>query len=148
MLSLHLPEVARFWHAAMQHRDVANKLLAAQVRSVSSSIEAYHAVYIGGYAIECAFKALLLSRIRRRQHAQWLRTQFEGLGHNLEGCYDSLKERFGVEMPKAIRSVLRKEIASKWRVELRYSSGKTRTVDAKRFLQAVDTVLEWIQGDR
>ena len=146
MLNSLSSEALRFWHAAVQHRDVANKLLRLHERGATSSIEAYHAVYIGGYAIECAFKALYLSRVPKAELNRVIAGQFRELGHNLLGCYDSVTARFGIEMPRSTRWVFRKDVASKWRVEMRFSSGKLRLSDAKRFLRAVDETITWVEG--
>lgn len=148
MLNLQSPEVLRLWHAATQHRDVANTLLRVQKRGVTRSIEAYHAVYIGGYAVECALKALILSRAPRAQHRDVIAGRFRELGHNLLGCFDSLKVRWGLMMPRSIHAVFRKDVAAKWRTDMRYSAGQARVVDARRLLDGVNAVLNWIQGVR
>jgi hypothetical protein len=144
MLNLLFPEVRRFARAARQHYDVAVGLIAVQVQSGGgASIEAYHAVYIGGYAVECALKALYLSRVQKARHRLVIEEKLKDLAHNLDGCCDSLRESFDVVMPLSLRTAFRTEVLPAWRVDMRYVPGRKQVADARRFLAVVRDILAW-----
>jgi hypothetical protein len=119
-------------------------LIAPQVSGgVRSSIEAYHAVYIGGYAVECTLKAVYLSRVDKGRHPAVIEGKFKGLGHNLDGCCDSLRELFGNDMPPPLRKVFRTLVLTEWRVDMRYMPGRKLLDDARYFLGVVEDILTW-----
>jgi len=106
MLNLAFPEVRRFARAARQHHDVAVRLIAPQVRGVKESEEAYHAVYIGGYGVECALKAVYLSQLPERRHAVLIEGQVQGsraqLGRLLRQSTGAVRNRDAAGHEKGI----------------------------------------------
>src|SRR5437016_4451926 len=102
MLNLRAKEVRRFWRAAQQHYVVALRLAEFGAAEIVRSAEAYHAVYMGGYAVECGLKALYLGRVPQRRHAAEIEGRLTDLGHNLAGLAESIATRFGVVMPRDV----------------------------------------------
>ena len=141
MLDYSFPAVSRFARAARQHHDVAVGLLAGRGR-VKESVEAYHAVYVGGYAPECALKAVYLNNVPEADHVGLIDERFKELGHNLYGCYDTVRQQFGKSMPRPLLDRFR-HVARLWDVRMRYWPGKRRTADARAFLDTVADVLDW-----
>jgi hypothetical protein len=146
MLNLNLAEVRRFWRAATQHLRVARRLAGFGNQQILWSEEAFHAIYIGGYAVECGLKALYLSRMPVRRHRATVEKRFRELGHNLEGLYHSLNSQFGTKMTPDVLRQFRTYILATWSVGNRYNPGQARRRMAIEFLDAVETVLTWIEG--
>jgi hypothetical protein len=88
-------------------------------------------------------KAVYLSRVPKAQHRGVVGEKFKELGHNLDGCCDSLRGLFGIDMPAPLRKVLRKRVLPEWSVEMRYMPGRRKPADARAFLAAVSGVLAW-----
>jgi len=146
MLDLRSKEVKRFWHAARQHYEVARTLAEFGGDKAFRSVGAYHAVYIGGYAVECGLKALYLSRVPVPRQAAEIDGRLKDLGHNLIGLSESIATRFGVAMPRDVRVRFRERVAPGWDVTMRYYAGQRSRRDAEEFLGAVKAVLDWIDG--
>src|SRR5436309_684523 len=110
MLDYSFPAVGRFARAARQHHDVAVGMLAGRGKGTKESVEAYHAVYIGGYAAECALKAVYLTSVPEAEHQGLIDERFKELGHNLLGCYDSVRQRFGRHLPRPLLDRFRRVV--------------------------------------
>src|SRR5947209_3325417 len=136
MLDYSFPAVSRFARAARQHHDVAVGMIGGLAKGAKASVEAYHAVYIGGYAPECALKAIYLNNVPEAEHEGLIGERFKELGHNLLGCYDTVRQQFGKSMPRPLLDRFRL-VVQVWDVQMRYWPGKMRTADAKTFLNTV-----------
>src|SRR2546429_495690 len=145
MLDLRAKEVRRFWRAALQHLRVARRLAEFGNDRVLQSEEAYHAVYVGGDAIECGLKALYLSRTGSARHEKLIDSTLKEIGHNLDGLYHSINSQFGITMPADVRNLFRTCITRIWFVGQRYAPGQRRRRDVNEFLDAVEEVLDWIE---
>ena len=98
------------------------------------------AIYLAGYAVECALKALLLSNLpvsRRR------RTSFTGRGwHDFERLKFELSRR-GVNFPPAVVNALR--TVRTWSTDLRYSAGPGNPSEALDFLESATIIVHWVE---
>lgn len=98
------------------------------------------AVYIGGYAVECALKAVLLARSPRSQH-QKVKDTFRGqVAHDFHWLREQLWKR-GVRLPVEVSENLGK--VDWWSTDLRYHPGQLDADEAGAFLDAATVVVEW-----
>jgi hypothetical protein len=145
MLDLQMSAVKRFHDAAWLHLDAA-RLLLDQCSLHAASLLAHEVVYLGGYAVECILKALLLSRTRAKRH-EALESEFiASLGHDLEKIKARLEKLrkpvlMSAEVARSFRAVRRR-----WSSEMRYYPAKKTTEEAREFLEAVVVQLNWICG--
>src|SRR5947199_295584 len=104
------------------------------------------AVYLVGYAVECALKALILRWTPQRKLADALPqlTQVGAKGHDFEYLKEILKQRRGGRGktdPQVLGELARhlKEVAS-WSTDLRYQVGTLKPKEARAFLRAARAV--------
>ncbi len=127
------PEVQKLKRAAGQRLTAAGLLLGR------ANLDA---IYLAGYVVECALKALLLARTPHRHREQLRETFFRGAGgHNLEGIKESLKER-GCPMPRE-EAILFRKIA--WSPALRYEVGHRPDEEAQAALMHAAAILKWVE---
>jgi hypothetical protein len=111
-------------------------------------------IYIGGYVVECALKALILKRTpQSRYQAVWKQiTEVGSKGHDFEYLGGFLfspdrtrRARIAspLVVPKTIRKSLR-QVAS-WSTVLRYRVSLEKRDDAKTFLSAAKLIGEWAE---
>lgn len=102
------------------------------------------AQYLGGYAVECILKALVLvtTPSNKRQPSgektvNWLKREF---GHDLDKLRSHL-DRHGIRMS---RDIAREFVfVSIWDTRLRYEPGPGDPDKTARFLSAAEAVLKW-----
>jgi hypothetical protein len=102
------------------------------------------AQYLGGYAVECMLKALVIVSTPRNQRPpsgdktiEWLKKEF---GHDLYGLRSYLAKR-GVRMSKQISGEFL--FVSTWDPQLRYELGPGDPQETERFLIAAEAILKW-----
>ena len=126
---------SKFWRAAEQRLAIAEFLMR----------HGYHldSMYLSGYCVECALKALILRRTPEKRLAD-VRAGFRGQkAHN----FDHLKERLSMVncfVPAAESRHLR-TIAS-WSPQLRYEDGRRSRAEAERFVIASGAIRDWVKG--
>lgn len=128
------PEVKRYFKAARLHFGDAKVLVKAS--------RANGCIYLAGYAVECALKALLLSCVPPAGQRA-LSGSFRGRDWH---SYDHLKEelrRKGVSAPDDINRQL--TTVNTWSVEMRYAPVKRRKADAVAILGATKEIVRWVQ---
>jgi HEPN domain len=114
------------------------------------------AVYLGGYAVECALKALAISRTPRGRRGRLMETFRGNLGHDLEylaatarkgGGRVARREQITAAggLPPNVRQCLRR--VSSWSTDLRYNPGELKVDDARTFLEAAAVILAWVTGE-
>ncbi len=103
-------------------------------------------VYLAGYAVECALKALILRWTPERELADMLQqlTEVGAKGHNFEYLKGLLKERrggSGKADPEVLGALARhlKDVAS-WSTDLRYQVGTVRPKEVQAFLRAARAI--------
>jgi HEPN domain-containing protein len=109
----------------------------------------YHhdAVYLGGYAVECALKALILRRTARRDH-EGMMEKLAGVGrkgHDFEYLRSALQSK-GVAMSRIPRGDNVWEFfqaVQSWSVSMRYEPSEVEAEEAKRFLAATEYLVQW-----
>ncbi len=128
-----------FWRAATQRRDTAVFLL----RSMEPG-RYLDSVYLAGYAVECALKALILKRTLPPQRRVILDELTSGAqGHNLDFLVRILRAK-GCSPPKEIREAL-VVLNREWRTDLRYKGALISFRETEDFLKRVNAVYEWAE---
>src|SRR4051794_6089757 len=117
MLNLKFPEVKRFYRAASAHLDAARALVGGCPEK-SASTRGHDVVYLSGYVVECALKALLLHQHPQRKHQELVEWFREKLKHNLELLKEKLDKK-GVNFTREHDENL-KRVRTKWSSEMRY----------------------------
>lgn len=129
-------ESRRFWRAAEQRLGAAEFLLKAQGFRLE-------AIYLAGYAVECALKALIIERVPKRQRQEVIQGFRGQVWHSFEYLKRKLTE-FGCPLPVKMIETLR--ILSSWSTDLRYESGLRDYNDTKRFIEGAIEVRDWVKG--
>ncbi len=104
------------------------------------------AVYIGGYAIECILKHLILKRTPRGGHEFMLGrlTGAGAKGHDFDYLMNILRAApVNCNVPKEINSTVGR--VSSWSTELRYEVGSGKFKDAREFLEAALQIMQWVE---
>lgn len=104
------------------------------------------AIYLGGYAIECALKSLICDEEDKNnfKDTQVFKKGLQGADlHDLAkllDCVDSVKRLISLDRTNGYREAWNK-IVSQWRNdELRYSNKLGNEKDSKRFIEAVQKI--------
>ena len=126
-----------FYRVAEQRLDDAEFLL--------RGLRTTAAVYLAGYAIECALKALILSATARKDLGEVL-DSFRG---NLAHDYLWLRDRYyargrSPQFPIAISLCFRR--SNTWSTDIRYQAGKTSSREAILFLRDAKTIVDWVKA--
>ncbi len=137
-------EIRRFQRAAEQRLATAAFLLAHGYR--------LDAVYLAGYAVECALKVLILRWTPQRELAVMLErlTEVGAKGHDFEYLKGILKKRRGGP-EKPDREVLGTlagllPVVNSWSTALRYQAGTLAPKPANRFVVAARAIYEACTG--
>jgi hypothetical protein len=101
------------------------------------------AQYIGGYSVECAFKALILEKTPEADRPALLeRLTHRAIYHRPEPLLDRLRER-GVSLsPDLARRMRRFD----WTTDLRYETGRRDTGETKGLLRTARAIYRWVEG--
>jgi HEPN domain-containing protein len=121
-----------FLRAAIQRFDEARFLVGNSYTKA--------AVYLGGYAVECALKALLLAHTPRKRHRETKATFRGNRAHNYEWLKDRLKKA-GASVPSVVVQQL--ALVNWWSTDLRYEPGKLDLRRANEFLDSTEKILVW-----
>jgi HEPN domain-containing protein len=130
-------DISKFLIAARQKFDVADFLY----KNTTYYLEC---IYLAGYTIECAFKALILSRISKNEREDYRKKYFHGgNAHKYGVLIGWLKEHCEISLNTRIADAVQK---ATWSVDLRYETEQKDAGDAEEFLDAAKTILNWVEG--
>ena len=141
MLNQQSSEVKKFIRAAAVHREGAEVLLKSCPER-GRSVLAHEVIYLSGYVVECALKALLLNCSPKAKHpekVEWLKAE---LKHYLEKLKHELSKK-GVELPDEQKENL-KRVRSPWSPEMRYQTRLWSTEEATRVFVAAEGIFDWV----
>jgi hypothetical protein len=127
------PLPRKFWRVAYQRLEEAEVLFDA----------GYYigTVYLAGYAVECAFKALILNATPKNQH-QTVEGEFRGQrAHSFEWLRLRYSQTGAAQIPPNVNNSL--VFVNSWETSIRYEPGKGEPDNAKRFLKEVNVFIEW-----
>jgi hypothetical protein len=125
-------EARRFIRVAKQRFDDASFLLGHRNKA---------SIYLAGYAVECALKALLLS-VTPLSKTQGVLKSFRGeRGHNLEWLKKQYIKGGGAKFPPIISMKFAR--VNSWNTDLRYDPGTSTLGEAQEFFLAAEAILRW-----
>jgi hypothetical protein len=102
------------------------------------------AVYLGGYAVECALKALLIDALAGPKRKTVLKSFRGTKAHDFAWLRKQYYDYGGPQLPTVIaRAFVR---VGSWTTDLRYQPGRVLPRDARQFVQAVRVILTWAEG--
>lgn len=91
------------------------------------------AMYLGGYAMECSLKALILHRTPPAKREETFKKIAKGSKMHVPAVLKQELRRLGCEIPTRLLSHIDK---SPWSPDLRYESGRGDAVKTSEFLKA------------
>ncbi len=101
------------------------------------------AQYIGGYAVECSLKALILHHTPEPDIPDKLKRITSGAPmHRPEVLLGELRN-LGIELPAVIARRMRR---FDWTTDLRYETGRRDTGETVAFLKTVRAIFDWVEG--
>lgn len=101
--------------------------------------------YLAGYGVECALKALILTRTPDRQFAALL-TRLSGgrKAHDYEMLKEVLKSNpINQTIPASIAASFRR--VGSWKTDLRYEVGLGDSDEAFAFFEAAREIVQWAE---
>jgi hypothetical protein len=105
------------------------------------------AIYLGGYAVECALKAMILEKTAKPKRLEKYKTISSGaIYHN----FDQLEQVLRIQRVKildTVRSSIR-ILTPQWSTDLRYAGAIVPRSEAVDFLKHARTVVEWAERSR
>lgn len=100
------------------------------------------AQYIGGYAVECALKALILHRTPTSDQTKMLARLTKGSAmHRPEVLLGELRE-FGIALTPELAKRMRR---FSWSTDLRYEIGRRDTGETKALLRTARMIYDWVE---
>jgi len=123
------------------YRAAADRLGDAQVLLAGDRTTG--AVYLAGYAVECALKVLILSATPAAAHAQALAGFRTKRGHDHERLRSLYFKKGGARFPPDIAQHF--AFVNGWTTDLRYQTKKIPMDDAEDFLESTTLILEWVK---
>ena len=124
----------KFLRAAKQRFDAASFLTRAGMN--------LDGIYLAGYSIECACKALLIERTPASRRSELKVAFFHGRrGHSLYGLSAALAQR-GCRFPPEVAEAFRR---TTWSTDLRYEVASVEGWEAEQFLASSEAILQWVQ---
>lgn len=102
------------------------------------------AMYLAGYTIECALKALILETTPETDRKKMLKEISSGKQmHSAEALLGRLRDR-NRRIPLKLVKRLR---PSDWSTNLRYETGRIDTGETRAFLKTAKAVYDWVEGE-
>lgn len=127
-------EPRRFFHAAQQRLREAQFLLQNNYTTAS--------VYLGGYAVECILKVLILASEPEAHHGETMKA-FRGVrGHDFDWLRKQLHLR-GIALSATMHTNLKS--VNGWTTDLRYDPAIHKRREAEVFLTAAVEIIHWVR---
>lgn len=131
-------DIKAFRRAASQRLETARFLLDSRSR------QHLDAVYLAGYAVECALKALILARTPQGSRSKVCEELTSGArSHDFAVLRRVLMTR-GCSPPPEIRGAL-DSLKQEWRTDLRYVGAVIPLREARAFVDRVNFVYDWVE---
>jgi hypothetical protein len=131
------PQAARdFLKAARQRLDAAEAIF----ENLRINLESQ---YIGGYAVECALKALILEKTPLAERENMLSKLTQSAGsHRKEVLLGELRN-LGVILPLEHSRRMRR---FDWTTALRYETGRLDTGETRAMLKTANLIYRWVEA--
>jgi hypothetical protein len=125
-----------FLKAALQRLSTAEAIF----ESLNITLEAQ---YIGGYAVECALKSLILEKTPEADRPDTLYNLTHGAQvHRKEVLLGKLRDLGVVLTPELAKRMRRFD----WETGLRYETGRLDTGETRAVLRTAKLICDWVQG--
>jgi HEPN domain-containing protein len=131
------PDSKLHYRSAFQRLDEARFLLDGGMMGAG-------AVYLAGYAVECILKALILSRVPKKQRKVMFAQLRGSKAHDFEWLRGEYRRLGGDQIPAEIAR--RFSDLAYWSTELRYSPRQIRIAEATQFLESATRIVDWADG--
>ncbi len=103
------------------------------------------AMYIAGYGIECAMKAMILSATPVNQREARFEDEFRGArGHNIKWLLHLWKSAHCEPLSLSMSTELRK-VHLIWSTDLRYRAGSRRQSEVDFVIDAAEKIHAWVK---
>lgn len=129
-------DARRFYRVAKQRLDDALFLLDGKRTNA--------AIYLGGYAVECILKALIVVTTPTDRRTEIVESFRGARAHSLDWLRDEYRQRGGPGFPPTIAQAFQR--VRTWGTHWRYEPGGIPLRDAQAFLKATDELLQWADG--
>ena len=127
------PDARLFWRVAHQRY--------ADARQIHERLDRYTAAtYLGGYAVECIMKTLIISRTPPAERSAVVAGFRGSIAHNFDHLRDRLRQR-NVIFPTTLIEPL--ALARAWSTNLRYDPRQGNKEESAAFLRATLRILNW-----
>jgi len=100
------------------------------------------AMYLAGYTVECALKALILDRTPPADRRSKLLMITRGKQMHYPETLGKLLADLGHPISKSVAARLRR---FRWSTDFRYESGRKNTSEALGFLKTAKMVYDWVE---
>ena len=130
------PTTSRYFQRAARQRLTTAEVLLKEKLTLDAQ-------YIGGYAVECSLKALILHQTPIPDKPDMLKRITSGASmHRPEVLLGELRN-LGVQLPVVIAKRMRR---FDWTTDLRYETGRRDTGETVAFLKTVRAIFDWVEG--
>ena len=130
------PTTSRDFQRAARQRLTTAEVLLRQKLTLDAQ-------YIGGYAVECSLKALILHQTPDPDKPEKLKRISSGASmHRGEVLLGELRN-LGIQLPAEIARRMRR---FDWTTDLRYETGRRDTGETVAFLKTVRAIFDWVEG--
>lgn len=102
------------------------------------------AVYLAGYSVECALKALILSQLPKDDRVDMVKQFRGGKAHDYDWLKAIYRDVGGPPLPSDTTAAF--VVVEEWGTELRYNPGMISSEAAEAFLAAAGAILKWADG--
>ncbi len=130
-------DARHFFRAAKERLNDAEHLLEFKPARTTG------AIYLAGYAVECAMKALILNAEPKSRHGETLKYFRGAKAHNFDWLRDELYKRSKTMFPEEIQESF--EVLNFWGTDIRYVPKTFDADEAQDFLTATKIVLAWAE---
>jgi len=101
------------------------------------------AMYIAGYAVECALKALILEKTPLADRGRILVDLTSGAKMHKPEVLAEFLRNLGIRLPLDLTKKFRR---STWSTGLRYETGRTDTGETRAFIKTAEATITWVKG--
>jgi hypothetical protein len=103
-------------------------------------------IYLTGYVVECALKALILHDApESKRQAVFEEFSHGAASHDFENLREIYQRTSGTRFPPEGVKILKGLVKYRWRTAWRYQVGKGNRQEATGFLEEARCFLEWVK---
>lgn len=130
------PTTSRDFQKAAAQRLIAAETLLREKLTLDAQ-------YLGGYAVECSLKALILHQTADVKKPGVLRRITSGAKMHRPDVLLGELRKLGTSLPLEIAKRMRR---FDWKTDLRYETGRRDTGETVAFLKTAKTIYDWVEG--